>query len=286
METVTDNLHMRPMVKEDLSFAMRLHHIANWNQLEADWELLMDADTGGNYVAVYEGKDTGTVTTLAYQNRFSWIGMVLVDPVYRGRGIGGALLHASIAFAKDKGTIRLDATPQGEKLYKTLGFETERILARMERQSTKGLPAPAQKCRKISAEELEQIIKIDPAVFGADREIILRYLLNAAPEYAHYLEKDGKITGYCFGRPGNDFDQIGPVIAENQDDARDLLLNALEHCSAPVILDIFEEHSSWVEELKSLGFTVQRPFIRMYLGEFNDTANLDMQYAIAGPELG
>ena len=101
------------------------------------------------------------------------------------------------------------------------------------------------------------------------------------------MEKDGGISGYCFGRSGCDFEHIGPIIAQNQADARDLLISALLTCqSIPVILDVFEENSTWLEELESLEFKIQIPFIRMYLGELKNAGKIGLQYAIAGPELG
>lgn len=280
------SLQLRPMTRKDLPFAMRLHNMERWNQLEPDWEFLIDADTGGNFVAVYDGHDAGTVTTFTYQNRFSWIGMVLVDREYRGLGIGNALLNASIEFGKTKGTLRLDATPQGEKLYKTLGFKTERILARYELNSLKHLPASGKTCKSVSPGQLNEIAELDSAAFGAERRSVLNYLLNTNPQYAWYLEREGKITGYCFGRPGVDFHQIGPITAENENDAKDLLLAAIQNCPSPVIVDVFDEHSEWIAELKSLGFEFQRPFIRMYLGELRNGGNIKIQYAIAGPEIG
>jgi hypothetical protein len=98
---------------------------------------------------------------------------------------------------------------------------------------------------------------------------------------------DGKVTGYCLGRSGSNFEHIGPVIAENTDAARDLLIKALESCrDKPVIVDTFAEKSNWVDFLKTLGFKVQRPLIRMYLGDLNHPGKPESQYAIAGPELG
>lgn len=286
MTLAPENLQMRPMTADDLPFAMRLHRMEHWNQLEPDWSFLMDSDIGGNFVAVYNGQDAGTVTTFNYQNRFSWIGMVLVDPQYRGLGIGSALLNASIEFAKDKGTIRLDATPQGKKLYETLGFKTERVLERYELHLINDLPPASQECKPVTPEILERIINIDSEAFGAERENVLKYLLNTAPHYAKYVEKDGNVAGYCFGRAGDAFDQIGPLTAEKPDIARDLLLNVLQNCQSPVILDVFEENGHWAEMLKSLGFKVQRPFIRMYLGELEHGGNISAQYSIAGPEIG
>lgn len=249
--------------------------------------MLINAGGGGNFVALYHGKEAGTITTLTYQNRFSWIGMVLVDPAFRGRGIGTVMLKKAIACAKSKGVVRLDATPQGKKLYETLGFQTGRKLVRMEWQATKKLLHPDQSCNPVSIAILPELIKADTAVFGANRDKVLTHLFHHAPQYAFYIEKRGKITAYCLGRSGSNFEHIGPITAENQNDARDLLLTAMASChNKPVIVDVLTENIPWVDTLKSLKFKMQRPLIRMCLGELSYPGNPALQYAIAGPELG
>lgn len=288
MEFTNEHILLRPMTQEDIPFAMKLKSVANWNQLEADWKLLIDAGDGGNFVATYAGKEIGTITTLTYQNRFSWLGMVLVDPAYRGMGAGRTLLQTAIAHASSKGTVRLDATPQGKKLYETLGFITERQLIRLERQpANHPLLHVSQTCTAISANVLLQLLEFDFGIFGANREVVLCHLFHQAPAYAYYAERKGKITGYCFGRSGSHFEHIGPMIAENKEDARDLLLSVAAACpDKSLIIDVFTEHSQWLDMLDSLGFKIQRPFIRMYLGKLSYPGNPAMQYAIAGPELG
>ena len=74
-----------------------------------------------------DGKIVGTAATLSYENRFAWIGMVLVDPDYRNRGIGTSLLQRTIEYLDAAGipTLKLDATPAGKPLYEKLGFVSE-----------------------------------------------------------------------------------------------------------------------------------------------------------------
>jgi GNAT superfamily N-acetyltransferase len=287
MHNLSSHLHLRSMQLDDIPIAMKLKTRANWNQMESDWKFLLSMNTEGNFVAIYDEKEVGTVTTITYPHAFSWIGMVLVDPAYRGLGIGTALLQQAIHHTKEKGTIRLDATPQGEKLYRTLGFELERHLLRVERKQTDFLPEPTSKCHAIDTHIVEQILKIDLAVFGANRARVLQYLLNVAPQYACYIERNGKIIGYCFGRPGSNFEHIGPIIAENYTDARHLLLTAMNSNPAgPFIVDVPAQAHQWINELKTVGFTIQRPFIRMHLGALVNPGDPSMSYAIAGPELG
>lgn len=281
------DIELRLMRQQDIALGMRLKSLAGWNQLASDWELLLHAGDGGSFVALYQGKEAGTVTTLTYQYRFSWIGMVLVDPLFRGLGIGTSLLKKAIAYAEGKGTIRLDATPQGKKLYETLGFRVERELLRMERPASQVLLPPDTSCYPVTLVKLPALVRADTAIFGADRGKVLSHLWHHAPQYAFYIEKESKVTGYCLGRSGSNFEQIGPIIAANRYDAGNLLLTAMAACyPKPVIIDVLTEHTHWLEILASLGFTIQRPLIRMCLGTLTYPGNPALQYAIAGPELG
>lgn len=283
-----NKIQLRPLTIEDIPFAMRMKELAGWNQLSSDWEFLIESGEGGNFVATYEGKEAGTATTLSYEDRFSWIGMVLVDPLFRGLGIGTVLLKSAIEFAQHRGTVRLDATPQGRKLYETLGFVTERELARFERiKQTGSLPEPSGKCIPVSEEVMNTIIDKDAAIFGANRKSVLQYLNNNSPQYAYCLKQGNQINGYCFGRTGSKFEQIGPVIAQNIDDAKDLLTTALASCvNKRVIIDAFTDNDKWTGFIESIGFQVQRPFFRMNKGELKHPGNTTLQYSIAGAELG
>ena len=80
------SIQIRQMTSQDISLGVALKNIANWNQTEEDWEFFMKTNKGGHFVSSYEGKDSGTVTSLLYDEGLCWIGMVLVDPIYRGRG--------------------------------------------------------------------------------------------------------------------------------------------------------------------------------------------------------
>ncbi|HEY65391.1 MAG TPA: GNAT family N-acetyltransferase [Caldilineae bacterium] len=282
-----ERITLRPMTFQDIPLGMRLKEAAGWNQLEADWEMLLRASSRGCFVAAYDGVDAGTVTTVTYQRRFSWIGMALVDPAYRRRGIGTALLKAAIRAVQDIGPVRLDATPLGRKLYDLLGFKEEYRLLRMGcRPNALTLPSsPA--CHQVTEDVFPALVRLDASVFGAEREMILRSLLRRAPQFAFLAKSGEEIVGYCLGRPGSRFDQIGPVVAEGEEAARALLLAALSHIgSKGVILDVPLYQQGWIAFLRDLGFTEQRPFVRMYLGGSGPFGRPEWQFAIAGPEIG
>lgn len=283
----TSKIEIRKMTAGDIPLGMRLKSMANWNQLESDWELLLREGNEGNLVAVYNGEDCGTTTTISYEQKFCWIGMVLVDPAYRGLGIGSALLKEANKLAKNNDTIRLDATPTGSGLYEHLGFINECTLERMVWDRNFPFQEPTHEVFPVDEEMLQEIIVKDSLVFGANRESVIKHFFNNAPEYALYIGKNDYLKGYCFGRHGYYYEQIGPIIAEDLETAYDLLLNAMKNGGGkPVALDTFIFNNQWLATLNKLGFQRQRPLYRMYRGHLTTPGIKEKQFAIAGPELG
>src|SRR5262249_8316139 len=159
---------------------MRLKDSAGWNQTKEDWARFLVATPEGCFVAEWNGEVAGTVTTITYQNRFAWIGMVLVQPELRGKGIGTALLVKAIDYleARKITCANLDATPQGKLLYERLGFQVEYDLERhiLRRE-------PGRGATSVRAVDIETVLALDRDIFGADRSVLLRSIANAAPEF-------------------------------------------------------------------------------------------------------
>jgi GNAT superfamily N-acetyltransferase len=281
-----DPISMRQMTIADIGLGMKLKSFAGWNQVEADWEMFLNAG-GSNFVANLDGKDVGTVTAVPYSNHFTWIGMVLVDPSARRKGIGSGLLRKSIEESIQAGPVRLDATADGYELYKTLGFSEEYKLIRMTRRSNSLDELKFNPCDQTRICDIASMINYDSPVFGADRSFILKALYQRNPEYAMCCSRAGNIEGYCMGRSGCSFEQIGPVVAENEATAKDLLLTAMIKCQgSDVVVDAFADKPEWIRFLEEIGFTRQRTFIRMCLGDLKYPGITRKQFTIAGPEIG
>src|SRR5437764_9593530 len=120
-------VEIRLLVEDDLPAALRLKELARWNQTEADWLRLLRLEPRGCFAAAVGGRVVGTATTTTYGRELAWVGMVLVDPEYRRRGIASRLMSAALAYLDDGAvaTVKLDATPDGHPVYEKLGFETE-----------------------------------------------------------------------------------------------------------------------------------------------------------------
>ncbi len=281
-----DLIVVREMTPEDIPLGMKLKSLAGWNQLEADWEMFLGAG-GDNFVANLNGNDAGTVVSIPYSDHFTWIGMVLVDPASRRKGIGTALLKKSIESSIVNGPVRLDATADGYELYKTIGFQREYELVRMTGNPGHINRTKGYSCKPVQEKELPAIIAYDAPVFGAERRGILESLYSMNPEYAFCIKENDSLSAYCMGRSGSRYEMIGPVVAEDTWMAKDLLLDFLQKCTGKqLLIDAFPDKPDWISFLESLGFTRQRDFIRMCLGDLKHKGITGKQFAIAGPEIG
>ncbi len=280
-----------PLTRAELDQADALVREAGWNQLAADWHAFLDF---GTVYAVRNGagRVVATAATLPYGGRFAWISMVLVNGPYRRRGIATRLLRRCIDDITAAGLVpALDATPAGRAVYLGLGFKDSFTFARLQwRAHRRSAVAPAASggaaVRPISDADWNALGAYDAAAFGADRSRLLARMRGRLPAAELIAERDGRIAGFLLGRDGNTAAQLGPLIAEDDASACALLARALGSLDGPIYIDLADQKASVAAWLASCGFTVQRPFTRMFLGRserFDDAAR---SFAVVGPEFG
>lgn len=285
-----NQLKLRLLTKDDFAFANELRALAGWNQTLDDWQRFLACETNGCFVAEWEGKPVGTATTITYGQDLAWIGMVLVHPEQRRRGIGKALLLHCIEYLQQRGIacIKLDATPLGKPLYDTLGFKDEWTLQRWEATYI-NLPAtPIQyHVRPWRDEDHEIIRQLDGEAFGADRWRMLARLSWQISRPIVHESPVGRVNGFGFVRAGMKAIYLGPVVAEAAPVAGatiKALLAAIPE--SRIFWDIPDHQTEMVELAKRLGFVPQRPLVRMYLGENKTPGNPQHVFAISAPETG
>jgi hypothetical protein len=275
------------MTTQDIGAGLRLCRAAGWNQLESDWALFLQAGAGACRVAEKDGRVVGTVATLRYKGRFSWIGMMLVDPDERGAGIGSQLFKEALFILRDEHCVRLDATPIGRRLYQQHGFSDEARLMRLTMTAnTAQIDSRLSDARPMHKEDLPAVFERDLEVFGADRQALLENLYLRAPEYA-WVAGQSRVESYCFGRHGFQYEQLGPVVAASESIAGELVSQCLkQHTGQRFTIDAPEASVRWLEWLGSIGFEEERPFVRMHRGENRYPGKPDCSFGILGPEFG
>ena len=265
---------VRLLTSADLPAAFELSTAAGWNQTIEDWAMLLDLAPEGCFGIEADGHLVSTTTLVCYGKRLAWIGMVLTNAKYRGRGFAHRLLTAALDHADLMGvqSVKLDATEQGRPIYESLGFRPEQEIERWSRMESSGLQRRAHSSKAYSAD-------LDRQAFGADRSALLRM-----------LSKRGEIfespDGFLFSRQGRATAYLGPCIASDPATARSLITELINESTQPNwSWDLLPANKNAVASASELGFVRQRCLTRMTRGQPLHGRN-DMVYASAGFELG
>lgn len=283
----TQNGMIRQMREGDIPGAMRLKNSAGWNQTVEDWQRILRLDPRGCFVEEREGAIVGSTTALRYGTALAWIGMVLVLPSFRRKGIATALVRHALAWLQGNGiqACGLDATEMGKPLYEQVGFATTDLIERWERpgesSSTLGDLASARSVIEWSA----ALRQLDRESCGFDRSSLLLDLCEdstvcgiSSPE------------GFAFGRPGSSAWFVGPCVARNKRSAAALLRRSLEQQQGQrVFWDFLPSNQSAREVATELGFRPVRQLERMMLCRGDSPAQRShpkQVFATAGFEFG
>lgn len=209
-------LDIVPFGTEHLEGALALSRQAGWPHRLEDWETALAMSTG--VVVLENEKVVGTTLTTLFGG-CATINMVIVAEAIRGRGLGRRLMEAGLDGAHGV-PCRLVATQEGLPLYEKMGFrqvgdilQCQGICAAVE--------APID-VEWMQSGDLPQIAALDRAAFGDDRSKLIFYMKDIG-RFA-VIRRDGHVAGFSATRPFGRGEVIGPVVAENADDAKKLIL--------------------------------------------------------------
>lgn len=322
---MSHTVQLRLMTPADLDFADSLRALAGWNQTRTDWLRLLAHEPQGCFIAEWDGAVAGTATTTCYGTEptirrsrrreeadlttarsirlltsaatragencdLAWIGMVLVHPDFRRRGIGAALLQRCLDYLSGRGIrcVKLDATPLGRPVYERLGFQSEWALARWEHPRVgQTATVGASDCRPWQDADADAIDAIDRRAFGVSRQRLIQALARDSLHALVHASSDGRLDGFGTLREGARALYLGPIIAASPAAGSSLVQALLTQAAGqPVFWDIPEPNTTAVALAQKLGFVRQRPLLRMFRGENEHPGNPQCQFAIADPAIG
>ncbi|WP_340149077.1 GNAT family N-acetyltransferase [uncultured Sneathiella sp.] len=277
--TSVDALTFDDLTPDDMEAVLSLSGEAGWTQVADDWRLMM----GLGYCAGFRdpsGVPIASGVALPMDDRYGWISMILVTKSWQRKGLATKLVDKCCDWLEERGiTPLLDATPAGRTVYSQMGFHDLLGISRWRREGGvsggKAMASPAQ------AEALTWIAYYDAKVFGAYRPSILGDLMTRGPAFVADHE-----AGFLLGREGRGVTQLGPVSANDEAAAKNLLDTAIASISGTITIDAFDAQEGFASHLMACGFTVQRGFTRMIRGTVRTMGDPALAYAAAGPELG
>ncbi len=274
---------VRTMREDDLSDADKLRAVAGWNQMPTDWLRILRYQPDGCFVATISGTVVGTVTTTSYPHDvpsgepvpLAWIGMMLVHPDHRRKGIASALMQRALEYLNATGVecIKLDATPVGEPVYARMGFQQEWQFHRWQKPSEKA-PATVQSSGLVTLPS-----ELDLAAFGVDRGHWLKMLAADSTVVVHE-------NGFGMLRSGRVATYLGPITAERPDAAAEIVDTLLSSVHGPVVWDMPSPNTAGEQLARSCGFEPVRDLTRMWLGQRLIAPDLQYQFGLSDPGAG
>jgi GNAT superfamily N-acetyltransferase len=261
---------------DDLEGTLALSAEAGWNQVAADWLLMLRLGSG--FAVRDGGRVVATVLALPYPPVFGWVSMVLVHTPYRRLGLATRLVECATAALTGAGLLPvLDATPAGVEVYGRMGFRPVGNLLRWRGRGGAGEAASQE------PGIADRMHDLDRAAFGADRGAVLADLF-ARPAPVVALAAGG--DGYLLSRAGRTATQLGPLVARGATTAVALLAEGLDAVAGAVVVDVPEQATAVTAHLVSRGYAPERPFARLALGRDAIAGTPALVHAVAGPELG
>jgi GNAT superfamily N-acetyltransferase len=220
-----DEVDLVPFAKAHLEGALRLSQEMAWPYRLEDWEAALQLGRGF-VLQDGAGEVTGTAAWWAYGETHASIGMIIVAKAAQGRGYGARLMDALLAAAHPR-TITLNSTVEGQVLYQRRGFVPVGVIEQYQGIPTERHEAPPPGLvRVMAASDLEAVARLDQQATGWPRPAMLRRLVELGE--GHVLLRDGLPRGYAICRRFGRGHVIGPVVAENLDDAQALIEAALK----------------------------------------------------------
>jgi GNAT superfamily N-acetyltransferase len=265
---------MRVLTHHDLPRAAGLSRLVGWNQVPRDWALFL---ARGEARAVDDGQAVlgATAAVIRHGDALAWISMVLVRPDLRRQGHATALMRWAIGALDGTRCIALDATPAGREVYARLGFRDLWGFARWSVPALPVMPGP----RPLRDADWPAVLAMDKAAFGAPRAAVLRDFTARSPGFV----LEGR--GFALTRDGVRGQQVGPVVARDDDAALALVAAARAAIDGDAVIDLPDARDALARALAEHGGALQRPFTRMALGA-DAPGDAALVAAVAGPEFG
>ena len=209
----------RRLQEWDVMDCVRLSAEPGWNQVAADWRLMIAVGTG---IGLFDGRRlAATGLTVPFRGPFAWISMILVTEDYRRRGLrhaADAPLHGRDAERGARAGAGRDARRAGRSTCRWASRTSTARAASWPRARARWRHRrpPASRSGRCTRATCRRSAPTTSARFGADRSDVLEVLFHRTASLAFIAEAGGRPCGFVLGREGRLCDQIGPVVAEDE----------------------------------------------------------------------
>ena len=279
---MTAILQVRKMSLQEMSFAINAARLEGWNPGLFDADCFYHADPNGFLMAEIEGNTIGCISAVAYNDNYGFIGFFLVDPEYRGQWHGIRLGKVALEYLGDR-NVGLDGVLEKQVAYQNFGFNYAYKNIRFEgkAKSKKSLAA-----LPIANVDFNKLLEYDRKIFLFPRTEFLRRWIAQVDSVGYYLENKDHLLGYGILRKCVTGYRVGPLFADNEAIAIEILEALTSNISGEVYyLDIPEPNTEALKVAEQ--YNMQKVFetARMYTKEIPNVP-LHKVFGITSFELG
>jgi len=247
---------------------------ADWTDIVPYFRFYIESDFSYPLKAVADGKIVGIGVSVSFPNT-AWIAHIIVDPGFRNRGIGAAIVEklTSAPELATKETILLIATKLGESVYLKKGFRVVSEYAFFKRVTPPKVYPLSKSISHFDNTYQQQVYDLDKRVSGEDR----RRLLSAYLDTCLLFIEENKLLGYFLPDLGE-----GLIVAGNTRAGIELMKVKYVLADKAVLP---AENNHGIDFLKENGFVETSRANRMILGH-DLRWNPEMLFSRIGGNLG
>ncbi|ALQ67324.1 GNAT family N-acetyltransferase [Bacillus thuringiensis] len=252
--------------EEQIGDIVSLSSYIGWDYNREEIETIFNA---GIVYGVWNEREEliASAAIILYGEKLASIGMVIVHPDYKGRGIGKAITNSCIKSVSAHTPIMLIATDEGKPLYEKLGF---RAVSYVSKYICNSYDANDYCVRNedymmnYKEGDLEKIIKIDEYAFGTNRKQFLKKRIMQSDQCVVVKDIKENVIGYGISIQTPENKIIGPVVAKNDEMAMRIVHDLAREHDGNLRMDVPEGKNDFLKELEIAGFKkVNTPPIMM-----------------------
>ncbi len=222
---VNEKFEIRQADMNDMKKMLEWAGSEGWNPGLNDDVPFFACDPKGFFVGELGGETISGISAVSYGEAYGFIGFYIVVPGHRGKGFGYATWKYGMERLKTK-NIGLDGVVAQQENYRKSGFVFRHRNIRFRGLSEKSHTS-ACNIVETGCINLDELVKYDSAIFGAERYGFLKEWVNMKDSKSFFCTENGSVKGYISIRRCFNGYKIGPLFADSREIAESLMKTSL-----------------------------------------------------------
>jgi len=276
---------IRPTTREELNISIEWAAKEGWNPGLNDGNAFYATDSKGFLLGFLDGEPIASISSVAYDDSFGFLGFYIVKPEYRDKGYGMQIWNEAIKHLPTQ-NIGLDGVLAQQENYKKSGFKLAYRNIRYEGVGTNDKVDDPNIIPLLQV-PFEQLLKYDRQVFPTERAVFLEEWIKQPESLAIAYIKDSNLLGYGMIRKCRTGFKVGPLFADDKVIADTLFqrMRSFAGADLQIFLDTPEVNKSAVLLAETYAMKPMFETARMYTKE-QSKVDLQKVFGVTTFELG